>query len=82
MNGNGDYKIKTLAIYKYLLDTDREHPITPPDIRDRIEKEYNIAADIRTICNDLNVIQIVDSRLQKERGCRGRYNRYWLEQEG
>ena len=78
---SGDYKIKVLAIYKYLLATDRDHPITIPVIRDNLQKDYNISTEVVTVYSDLKAIEIVDPRLKKVRGRRGQYNRYWIEKE-
>ena len=80
--GNGDYKIKVLAVYKYLLETDRDHSLTVPEITDKLEREYNISPDRQTLYSDLAAIEIIDPRFQKKRGVTGHFNSYWIEKEG
>ena len=78
---SGDYKIKVLAVYKYLLETDRDHPLTVPEITDKLEREYNISPDRQTLYSDLAAIEIIDPRFRKKRGVTGRFNSYWIEKE-
>lgn len=64
--GNGDRKIRLLAVYKLLLETSAEKPITITEIIRRTNREYNLNIQHITIYNDLDCIAIVDPRLQRQ----------------
>ena len=78
---NGDRKIRLLAIYKILLETSAEKPITVAEIIRRVNREYNLSASRITLYDDLKCIAIVDPRLQQsvKRGPGGTL--CWIEKE-
>lgn len=76
---NGDRKIRLLAIYKILLETSEEKPITVAEIIRRVNREYNLSASRITLYDDLKCIAIVDPRFQQsvKRGAGGTL--CWIE---
>ncbi len=48
-------KVKLVRIWEILQDTDEEHPLTAPQIGEKL-KNYGIAAERKSICRDINIL--------------------------
>lgn len=78
-------RIRIVALYKLLLETDADHPVTTSDIKKYLTEEWGIESIYhKVIADDIEALKVIDIRIHSESGKKGSnrfytQNKFWLD---